>query len=81
MGTREETEECPHCGAVIARGRLACPECGSDANTGWKSADDLDYEAVELPDDGGPARRPSRAMFWVLALAAVAFALAAVSWR
>ena len=44
-------EVCPVCGTEFRAGRLACPECGSDANTGWKSQEELDYTAVELPDD------------------------------
>ena len=43
-------EECPNCGATFRAGRLACPECGSDAETGWRGAEDLDYLAVEIPD-------------------------------
>lgn len=42
--------ECPQCGALFRAGRLACPECGSDAETGWKDAEEIDYQAVDLPD-------------------------------
>lgn len=60
---------CPNCGAEVARGRLACPECGSDANTGWKDDEEVEYQAVALPEDGAgagssearPARSRSRA--------------------
>ena len=45
-----EFVECPHCGAELRQGRLACPECGSDATTGWQSAESIDYQSVELPD-------------------------------
>ena len=31
---------CPHCDADVPRGALACPECGSDANTGWSEEAD-----------------------------------------
>ena len=27
--------DCPHCGARVAVGAVACRECGSDAETGW----------------------------------------------
>ena len=44
------TEFCPACGTEFKAGRLACPECGSDANTGWKSQAEIDYQSVEVPD-------------------------------
>ena len=47
-------EICPHCGADYPSGRLACPECGSDAQTGWKSAEEISYESVEIPDTYDP---------------------------
>ena len=43
-------EECPHCGAQFKAGRLACPECGSDAETGWQSEDEIDYLSVDIPE-------------------------------
>ncbi|MEO0480427.1 MAG: hypothetical protein AAF196_13175 [Planctomycetota bacterium] len=42
--------ECPHCGVLVREGRLACPSCGSDASTGWKSSEEIDYASVEIPD-------------------------------
>ena len=60
---RPQTEECPHCGTTFRHGRLACPECGSDARTGWNSAEQIDYASVEIPDtyeelvEGAPRRR------------------------
>ncbi|MDP6930964.1 MAG: hypothetical protein QF412_14795 [Planctomycetota bacterium] len=44
-------ETCPHCGSRFKASRPACPDCGSDANTGWRDPEDLDYLSVELPDD------------------------------
>ncbi|GJM21442.1 MAG: hypothetical protein DHS20C15_13570 [Planctomycetota bacterium] len=38
---------CPHCDAEVPRGALACPECGSDASTGW--GDEADAWAGDLP--------------------------------
>lgn len=52
---RSSFEICPHCGTSFPAGRLACPECGSDENTGWKSADEISYESVEIPDTYDPA--------------------------
>ena len=43
-------ETCPNCGESFPAGRLACPECGSDAETGWKDQEEIDYESVELPE-------------------------------
>ncbi|MEC7726130.1 MAG: hypothetical protein VYD05_11485, partial [Planctomycetota bacterium] len=31
-----------------------CRECGSDASTGWKSSDEIDYQSIEIPDGYGP---------------------------
>lgn len=50
VSRKPQTEECPHCGTTYRVGRLACPECGSDAETGWRDAEDIDYLAVDLPD-------------------------------
>ena len=47
---KHETDFCPNCGAEFRRGRLACPECGSDSETGWKSSEEVDYQSVEIPD-------------------------------
>ncbi len=44
--------ECPHCGEPVPRRAKACPHCGSDDETGWRSSEDVDYEAVDLPDPG-----------------------------
>ncbi len=43
-------ETCPACGAEFKQGRLACPECGSDANTGWKSQEEIDYQSIDIPE-------------------------------
>ena len=76
---------CPNCGAQFRAGRLACPECGSDANTGWRDAEDIDYQSVEIPDTyeefigAVPPRRP----LWPRLVAVVlitAFVLAYVVW-
>lgn len=75
--------ECPHCGASVREGAKVCRTCGSDADTGWQSAEELDYAAVDIPDgwgpdDGGPAARrgPPR---WV-AFTALVVALAMLAW-
>jgi hypothetical protein len=44
---RRATTTCPQCAGEFPAGRLACPHCGSDAQTGWKSGSDFD----EFTDD------------------------------
>lgn len=46
-----EKATCAHCGAEFDARRLSCPGCGSDADTGWKSSEEIDELAVELPED------------------------------
>ena len=41
--------DCPHCGAEVPAGARACPECGSDEQTGWSEA--AQTEGLNLPDD------------------------------
>ena len=49
---RPPPASCPQCGGQFPSGRLACPHCGSDAETGWseghdfRAFDDADYEDV-----------------------------------
>lgn len=40
---RRETASCPQCGGEFPAGRLACPHCGSDAQTGWSENDASDW--------------------------------------
>jgi hypothetical protein len=42
-------EICPHCGAEVPRNARACPECGSDEETGW--SEDASAQKLDLPDD------------------------------
>jgi len=70
-------EECPQCGHEFRAGRLACPECGSDTNTGWNDAEEIDYAAVDLPerDDPRPAGAARRGLWWLALLLALLAAL------
>ena len=66
-------EICPNCGAEFPAKRLACPECGSDAETGWKSSEEIDYMSVDLPEDETQVRKSaltSPRMLYVAALLA-----------
>jgi len=47
----KKTFPCPHCGEDVVEGRMACAVCGSDALTGWKDSEEVDYLSVELPGD------------------------------
>ncbi len=41
-------ETCPACGEDVPAGALACPHCGSCAETGW--SEQARYDALDLPD-------------------------------
>ncbi len=40
---------CPNCGAEVPPGARACPECGSDEQTGW--SDEARVGGLDLPDE------------------------------
>ena len=42
-------EICPNCGAEIPPKAKACPECGSDEQTGW--SEKARYDDLNLPDE------------------------------
>ena len=42
-----ETFPCPNCGADVPEDAKACPECGSDDETGW--SEDTMYDDIDLP--------------------------------
>jgi len=46
---RAPPEICPQCGAEVPPKALACPECGSDYETGW--SEDATAQRLDLPDD------------------------------
>ncbi len=72
---------CPNCGAEVPRNAKACPECGSDEQTGW--ADDAPTGGLDLPDQEfdynefvkrefgkeGPVPRGIRWGWWIAAVA------------
>jgi predicted nucleic acid-binding Zn ribbon protein len=84
-------EICPACGAVVPPNAKACPECGSDEQTGWSDqarADDLglpdenfDYDEFVKRVFGGEESRPRgiKPLWWIVAvlilLAVAAFIL------
>ena len=40
---------CPNCGAEVSPSAKACPECGSDENTGW--SEEAKSSGLDLPDE------------------------------
>ena len=40
---------CPHCGAEVPPKARVCPECGSDAQTGWSQQ--AEGDGLDLPDE------------------------------
>lgn len=42
-------ETCPNCGAEVPHNAKACPECGSDENTGW--SEEAYASSLDLPDE------------------------------
>ena len=42
-------EICPNCGAEVPPNAKACPECGSDEQTGW--SEEARTDALGLPDE------------------------------
>ena len=42
-------EICPNCGAEVPQNAKACPECGSDEETGW--SEEARNDGLDLPDE------------------------------
>jgi hypothetical protein len=73
-------EICPNCGAEVPRNSKACPECGSDEETGWSEGahtEDLnlpeekfDYGEFVKREFGGksPVPRGIQWFWWVIAV-------------
>jgi hypothetical protein len=73
---------CPVCGEDVPPKSLACPECGSDHNTGWKKNadtydgalsddDEFNYdEFVEREFGKGSSPKPAgmKTIWWVTAI-------------
>ena len=87
-------EICPQCGALVPPKAKACPECGSDEQTGW--SEEATGQRLDLPDEEfdydkfvkeefgpkpGPRARPRgiKWLWWVVALGLAVLALVFVS--
>jgi hypothetical protein len=81
---------CPNCGAVVPPKAKACPECGSDDETGWSAEarqsneldlgipdEDFDYDKFVEEEFGGKNAPPSR-IHWVWWIIAVMIVLAVI---
>jgi len=42
-------ETCPNCGGEVPRDAKACPECGSDEQTGW--SEEAHASGLDLPEE------------------------------
>lgn len=77
-------EICPNCGASVPRNAKACPECGSDEQTGWSEQaetggldipeENFDYDDFVKKElgDKGPVPRGIKWYWWVIAIAVLA---------
>jgi glutaredoxin len=94
MGDGMARQMCEHCGAVVPPGATACPECGSDEQTGWADEDSIhdalfsvdeeelreEYEDVVRELGSTPAgRRSSPNLVLVVIAAITAIAILAVA--
>ena len=84
--SKRMTKVCPNCGADVAAGAQACPECGSCDRTGW--GEEAHYGGGDLPEEEfdyddfiqrefGEGGRPRGALswFWLAVSALLAIAL------
>ena len=76
-------EVCPNCGAEVPPDARACPECGSDEQTGWSET--AKTEGLDLPEeefdyddfvkrefsDPSPVPRGIHWVWWIIALVAI----------
>jgi len=47
---RQTPAVCPQCGTPLKPNALACPECGSDWQTGWSEGADVDWETPDYDE-------------------------------
>lgn len=80
---------CPQCGAIIPERAKACPDCGSDENTGWSEdaqcdrlglpGEDFNYERFVEEEFGEKRKRGGPHWIWVVVAAGLA-AWLLISW-
>jgi RNA polymerase subunit RPABC4/transcription elongation factor Spt4 len=87
-------EVCPNCGAEVPPDAKACPECGSDEQTGWSEAaaasslglpeaGDFDYDDFKKREFGGEKAVPRGISWywWVVGIVVLAALLGLFLWR
>jgi hypothetical protein len=85
-------ETCPHCGAEVPRNAKACPECGSDEQTGW--SDEAAAANLGLPDESfdydrfvreefgsGTVRQRAPWRWWGVAVIVLLILMGILMWR
>ena len=86
-------EICPHCGALVPPQARACPECGSDEETGWSDRataqrlnlpeDEFDYAEFVKEEFGpghGESRIRPRGIRWLWWMVAVVLVVLSAAW-
>ena len=86
-------EICPNCGAEVPRDAKACPECGSDEQTGWSEQavasglglpdDSFDYDRFVREEFGERHAVPDRVgwRWWVVAALVLLILAGILMWR
>ena len=80
---------CPNCGAEVPPNAKACPECGSDEDTGWSEEarvadldlpdENFDYKEFVQREFGGKSPVP-HGIHWGWWLVGIALLLAILFW-
>jgi hypothetical protein len=65
---------CPFCHAEVPEGALACPECGSDEQTGW-SDDIYGLRSEEVKDTSSPNLKKFRIAFSAIIILSIVIVL------
>jgi len=83
-------EICPQCGAEVPPNARACPECGSDEETGWSEKaraeqlglpdEDFDYEEFVKEEFGPQKKIRPRGISWLWWTVAVILVVILMSW-
>jgi hypothetical protein len=87
-------EVCPNCGAEVPPDAKACPECGSDEQTGWSEAaassglglpgeEDFDCDDFKKREFGGEEGVPRGISWywWIVGVVVLAVLLGLFLWR
>ena len=88
-GLKRPPDICPQCGAEVPANARACPECGSDEETGWSDRaaadrlglpdEEFDYDEFVKEEFGPPAPVRPRGVNWFWWVMAVLVLMALLS--